>query len=74
MQFRKSWDQLLIPLRKARMDLYPGEPLTVPQDAKPREIATARREWNARMQRLTELARPRHQNRLADACPKAPNR
>lgn len=56
MQFRKSWDQLLIPLRKARMDLYLGEPLTVPQDAKPREIATARREVERRMQRLTELA------------------
>lgn len=56
LQFRKSWDQLLIPLRGARMHLTLGAPLFVDEGASAREIATARRELEAVMQTMAREA------------------
>lgn len=56
LQFRKSWDQLLIPLRGARMHLTFGAPLYVAEGAAAREIATARRELEAVMQAMAAQA------------------
>jgi hypothetical protein len=53
LQLRKSWDQLMVPLRHATVELSLGEPLHVAKDAGPRDIALARRELERRQNELT---------------------
>ncbi|MCC6574913.1 MAG: lysophospholipid acyltransferase family protein [Planctomycetes bacterium] len=55
-QFHRSWDQLLVPLPRARLNFRLGEPFTVPADADARGIARARRELEAQMGQMTRDA------------------
>lgn len=56
LQMRKSWDQLMVPLRHATMRLELGRPMSVPSDAGTREIALARRAVEASMLEMTVRA------------------
>ncbi|MCF6227056.1 MAG: lysophospholipid acyltransferase family protein [Planctomycetes bacterium] len=53
LQLYKTWDQLMIPLPRARIVYTFGEPLYVDKDASPRDIARARREVQKRLMDLT---------------------
>lgn len=55
-QLHRSWDQLMVPLPFARVEYRFGQPMQVGADAGPREIATARRELERRLNELTRWA------------------
>lgn len=56
LQMRKSWDQLMVPLRAASLTLYLGTPTYVAPDAGNREIAQARRNIERELLAMTEKA------------------
>lgn len=55
-QLHRTWDQMMLPLPRTRIEFKFGRPYHVPPDADAREIATARRALEASLNELTNWA------------------